>query len=340
LSGDLDTVIACLEQGVPVDARDHLGRTALDLAATMGRTEVFNYLLEHGADPAATDDQGSSVLASAAFGAELSVVQTLLARSVDVNGTGDATCPLEFAAIRNRVDIARVLLDAGALVPAGSANCAPLHSAVLFGRMEVLELLIERGAAVDTPNGDGDTPLHMAAHKKRADFVRWLLAHGADPAARNHRGRTPVDIARGTGDAETIAALGGKPLPGPGTAPATLLPLDSPEDEAVATVLDSVIESIGQAHWKGTENVFGFPVCADETQRVELTDLELNGETIPCRGAMLIDVLEEFTDESEQHHRVRTRAEDGTACEFRGKVYVFSGGAWGILPPGTSSGER
>jgi Ankyrin repeats (3 copies) len=48
--GDLQTVEALLSHGVPVDARDQNGRTALNRAALAGQSRVVNYLLANGAD--------------------------------------------------------------------------------------------------------------------------------------------------------------------------------------------------------------------------------------------------------------------------------------------------
>ena len=40
-----------LAHGVPVDAEDHIGRSALHVAAAGGATSIVSLLLKHGADP-------------------------------------------------------------------------------------------------------------------------------------------------------------------------------------------------------------------------------------------------------------------------------------------------
>jgi len=57
---------------------------------------------------------------------------------------------LHGAAIQNRVDIARALIDRGAEVDARSKfGRAPLHAAALNNSLDVARLLIDRGANTD-----------------------------------------------------------------------------------------------------------------------------------------------------------------------------------------------
>eukprot|EP00208_Stichococcus_sp_RCC1054_P007280 CAMPEP_0206143426 /NCGR_PEP_ID=MMETSP1473-20131121/20542_1 /ASSEMBLY_ACC=CAM_ASM_001109 /TAXON_ID=1461547 /ORGANISM="Stichococcus sp, Strain RCC1054" /LENGTH=70 /DNA_ID=CAMNT_0053538823 /DNA_START=205 /DNA_END=413 /DNA_ORIENTATION=+ len=50
--GDLEDVVAALEDGVAVDAVDEHGRTALHMASGNGHLEVVSALLDRGADVA------------------------------------------------------------------------------------------------------------------------------------------------------------------------------------------------------------------------------------------------------------------------------------------------
>ena len=332
--GNLDAVRTLLDQGVPVDARDERGRTALAAAASNGKTEVFHFLLERGADPSARSDDGASVLSAAVYGSELSVVQLLIERTGDAAKDQGLFCPLGIAAMKNRVDVAQALLDAGAVVPVGPADCRPLHRAAANGRLEVLELLVDRGASVDTRNDEGNTPLHFAAAYNATEAVTWLLARGADPGAKNQDGLTPLEVARKREATESIVALGGPPA----AAAAPPLPLQNEADRAAAARLDALAEDTGRTYWHGIEKTFGGPVSADEPQRVEFPGFEIGDESIACRGAFLITILDEYTDEVERHHKVTTTYEDGTECDYRGKTFVFSSGVWGVRPP-TEAGD-
>ena len=56
----LGIVRVLLERGAPVNARQHLGWTALHEAANQGNREMAEALLRHGADPAAGNDDGKT----------------------------------------------------------------------------------------------------------------------------------------------------------------------------------------------------------------------------------------------------------------------------------------
>lgn len=94
--------------------------------------------------------------------------------------------PIWFPAIgggeAEHLEIARLLLDAGADPNAHRRGQAALHWAARGGQMEMAELLLARGAEVDalarTPQGDF-TPLAMALRAEKRDVADLLRRKGA-----------------------------------------------------------------------------------------------------------------------------------------------------------------
>jgi ankyrin repeat protein len=94
--------------------------------------------------------------------------------------------PIWFPAIgggeADHLEIARLLLDAGADPNAHKRGQTALHWAARGGQMEMAELLISRGARVDvqakTPQGDV-TPLAAALKAEKRDMAELLKRNGA-----------------------------------------------------------------------------------------------------------------------------------------------------------------
>ncbi len=174
-------------------------------------------LLTAGAALSAADDVR---LIDAVKSGDLSAVRALLKQKIDVNAVqGDGATALHWAAYRDDVDSADLLIRAGAnvnkandvsvtplmlaatngsplmvgrLLRAGANSNAglesgetPLMAAARTGSAETVKLLLGRGAAINaTESWRNQTALMWAAAERRSDVVRVLLEGGADVEAR------------------------------------------------------------------------------------------------------------------------------------------------------------
>lgn len=146
---------------------------------------------------------------------------------------------------KDRVDLAMVVLDAGADVNQPAVNgITPLMAAAYGGQTALAKLLLAKGAdpaaldrlsknAMTYAAGAGNTEivkmllaqgvdanavyqndltaLMWAAGFGKTDTVRALLAAGANPALKDNRGKSAADIAREQGFATTVAVLEAAP---------------------------------------------------------------------------------------------------------------------------------
>ena len=190
-AGDLDAVERLVALGLPVDARDAQGCTALLRACGGGHAALADWLLARGAD-------------------------------ADHAAASGATC-LSAAVSMDHAGIARALLAHGAAVdrrlPGG---VTPLLVAAALGRPDMVALLIEAGATPSLRDEQGNTALLAAAQfafsarqrgPAQALFER-LLAAGADADARNRAGLSALLLLLGaraeagaTCDEEALLAL-------------------------------------------------------------------------------------------------------------------------------------
>jgi hypothetical protein len=79
-TGDLSTVKAFVEHGIPINARDREEKTALHGAAVEGNVPVIAYLIDHGADVNAISVWGNSPTEEAAEGGHPEAVSYLESR--------------------------------------------------------------------------------------------------------------------------------------------------------------------------------------------------------------------------------------------------------------------
>jgi len=115
--------------------------------------------------------------------------------------------PLHVAAAGYRVEIAKMLLDAGA-DPNSALNhrrSRPLHYAAdgyivskLWNeknQVAMVRLLLKAGAEIDAQDKNGATPLHRAVRTRCAAAVKCLLDAGADATVRNKPGSAAFHLA-------------------------------------------------------------------------------------------------------------------------------------------------
>jgi hypothetical protein len=131
---------------------------------------------------------------------------------------------LHIAAAGYRVEIARLLLAAGADVGAIGKHrfSQPLHYAAdgylaspawdPKRQVAMIRLLLAAGADLQAQDKNGATPLHRAVRTRCAAAVKCLLAAGSDPTIQNKPGSTPFHLAvqntgrGGSGAADAIEA--------------------------------------------------------------------------------------------------------------------------------------
>ncbi len=118
-TGKLNIVQKHIQNGVALDCKGKLGRTALHIAVAKGHYGIAKLCIESGANVLEEDDFGET--------------------------------PLHLAVSRNSVNLASLLLDHGASTAHLSrADITPLHQGALQGHVAAMATLIKRGADVNT----------------------------------------------------------------------------------------------------------------------------------------------------------------------------------------------
>jgi ankyrin repeat protein len=199
---------ALVEHGAPVNAMRNDGRTAYQLAYRRGHGEAVAYLASVGADTtiSAVDEllaacaSGRSADARRVVDANPGIVQSL--------GPGERDA-LGLAVTRNDLEAVRLMASVGwPLTAEGEWGGTPLHWAAWNGRVEMVRLLLDAGAPVNVRDSRyGSSPIAWCAHGSRycdhandEDYpaiVHLLIDAGATRAeSYNQWNESPESMAR------------------------------------------------------------------------------------------------------------------------------------------------
>lgn len=180
-----------IDQGIDLDVRGEENRTALETAGRYGYHEIFQALLDGGANPDVYVLDGSALQYGNIY---ISAMNLRRQRGLDEDT--DARIPLIASAfLAGNFDMIERLLKAGADPDILSATGdSTLHLAHAGNRMlrQGVRVLLEGGADPNLTNVAGFTPMTLAAKNRSMDLMRALLDNGVDVNAVDREGRTAL----------------------------------------------------------------------------------------------------------------------------------------------------
>ena len=166
-------------------------------------------MLEEGCPLDVMDSVGATVLHAASQGGNVDLVRKLVGRGCDVNAVKANGCtPLHYAAVSGRTEAVHELIELGAAKSVVAGNCGtPLHQAAINGHVETAVAMLEDGCPLDVMDSVGATVLHAASQGGNVDLVRKLVGRGCDVNAVKANGCTPLHDAAVRGRTEAVHEL-------------------------------------------------------------------------------------------------------------------------------------
>lgn len=194
--------------------QDHMGSTALHLAASEGHTDMVRKLLALGAGEihlgGGRKKYAKTPLHEAAMNGHADVCRLLVdfGLLVDCHTTRGRT-PLMYAVKGNHIDVVRYFVaECSANVnEQNEMGVTPVYIASQDGLAAIVELLVQHGADVNLSNRTRHSPLHEAVAGGYRDVAEFLLTHGADKHAVDAMGVTIWHEAAGNGDVALLDLL-------------------------------------------------------------------------------------------------------------------------------------
>jgi len=176
---DRAAVEVLLKKGVDPDTVSPKGDPLVLIAVREGKLEVLKTVLAHRPRVNARNALGETALMHAAIRGRMDMVKLLLDAGAAVNQTG--WTPLIYAAAGNQPEIARLFIDRGANVNAAAENgTTALMMAAREGHLPIVLLLMEKGADINYRSSFGWTALGVAESRNRKDVAELLLRAGAE----------------------------------------------------------------------------------------------------------------------------------------------------------------
>jgi ankyrin repeat protein len=202
--------------GVDINARDHVGATALHAAVVLSpkaSDPVIAALIQRDdLDPNVQDNDGLTPLTRAIhWGKEHAARQLLKHPLVEVDkGLPFGESPLLNAASQYWEDVVRLILERLTTVDEYRDTTAKtiLHWSVITGMRKCLALALDKQkATIDAPDSRGMTALHYAAQDGDLNAVLALLNRGAKVTAKNRFCETALHLAAQGGHTRVVQTL-------------------------------------------------------------------------------------------------------------------------------------
>uniref|UniRef100_A0A9J7Y9L0 Ankyrin repeat and SOCS box containing 10 n=1 Tax=Cyprinus carpio carpio TaxID=630221 RepID=A0A9J7Y9L0_CYPCA len=179
--------------------------TPLHITAGRGFTECLRHLLLRGARVDLSPG-GTTALHEACEECQPDCVKLLLQYGANPNATNeDGQMPLHVCTELDSLECAKHLIAFGALISGQSLddNDTPLHVAARHGLTDHVELYLRHGAALNLQNDDGNTPLNAACSQPQdctslerySRVCHMLVAAGADIHISDADKQTPLHMA-------------------------------------------------------------------------------------------------------------------------------------------------
>jgi uncharacterized protein len=165
--------------------------TALMMAARTGKTDALRVLLEAGAEVNATESWGgTTALMWAVAEGHVEAARTLIAAGADVNARSSYVAAANGRGFEGRTPTAN--RSESKAEEFASGWLTPLMLAARDGNVEVARVLVGAGANVNTVAGDGKTALALAIFNGNYEVASFLVDQKADVNAPDAQRFTPL----------------------------------------------------------------------------------------------------------------------------------------------------
>jgi ankyrin repeat protein len=182
--GNAETIKALISLGADVNAAEPSGMTPIMLAAWRPYKDAVNVLLDAGADLFVNTPKGERLLSYAVRGLE-KLFEKMIEKKASLNILNeDGGTLVHSAAGGGSLNIVESLVNQGFDVnKKDKFDWAPLHIAAEQGYKEIISFLLKKRANINARNKLGETPYNIAQDREDKEITSFLKSNSADTSA-------------------------------------------------------------------------------------------------------------------------------------------------------------
>ena len=200
---------ALVEKGCKLVRDDQRGRMAF-ISARNPDPEVFDYFLNHGADPSEGNNFGYTPIILAALNNRASLIRRYLERGEDASARdidGETALSLALEKRNNEAVAALREFHVEERDYTAQAQETAMLKAAEDGALGTILNLRDEGISINSEDDEGNTPMSLAVKAGHLGIVRSLYHLGADINHRNHKGETALAIAKAANSTDIVNSL-------------------------------------------------------------------------------------------------------------------------------------